>query len=388
VSSEQPAVISQQQEFEVAAPPPRRAERLCLSVERKYFSTCEAVPHARFTVRRSLLTFLLLLLTAHSLLLTANAAWTRQQSGTMAWLHAVYFLDQNHGWVAGSNGALLETTDGGRIWRKLHLPTDDTFRDIFFINGRTGWLVCDRDVFKLKSNDEPRSYLMKTDDGGLSWRRIAIGSNVDARLLRALFTDEDHGWVFGESGALFTTHNGGATWTAEILPTKHLLLGGAFGDKLHGCLVGAGATILHTSDGGATWHAGLVRDSRDARLTAATFVGNRLGWAVGAGGQIFASTDGGRTWFAETSNVSADLFDVKFLDAIHGWAVGAGGLILATNDGGIHWTIAPSGTSHALERIFVVDQNHVWAVGFGGTIISYVGSSSRPPALKARVPES
>src|SRR5689334_6556403 len=42
---------------------------------------------------------------------THAAAWTRQRSGTMAWLRAVYFLDQNHGWVAGSGGTLLETGD-------------------------------------------------------------------------------------------------------------------------------------------------------------------------------------------------------------------------------------------------------------------------------------
>ncbi|HEV7844257.1 MAG TPA: YCF48-related protein, partial [Pyrinomonadaceae bacterium] len=47
----------------------------------------------------------------------ANAVWTQQQSGTMAWLHAVYFLNERRGWVAGSNGALLETTDGGESWQ-------------------------------------------------------------------------------------------------------------------------------------------------------------------------------------------------------------------------------------------------------------------------------
>src|SRR5436853_6808675 len=75
---------------------------------------------------------LVLLLTAHCSLLTASAAtWTRQSSGTMAWLHAVYFLDQNHGWVAGSNGTLLETLNGGANWEKLSVRTTDTLRDVY-----------------------------------------------------------------------------------------------------------------------------------------------------------------------------------------------------------------------------------------------------------------
>src|SRR5213595_1806426 len=46
------------------------------------------------------------------------SSWTRQPSGTMAWLHAVYFLDQDRGWIAGANGTLLSTVDGGATWTK------------------------------------------------------------------------------------------------------------------------------------------------------------------------------------------------------------------------------------------------------------------------------
>src|SRR5438270_14026305 len=80
------------------------------------------------TAHRSLLTLFFLLLPAHCSLLTAPAAWTRQPTGTMAWLRGVYFLDQNRGWVAGSGGTLLETIDGGQNWRRLHPLTKDNLR--------------------------------------------------------------------------------------------------------------------------------------------------------------------------------------------------------------------------------------------------------------------
>jgi photosystem II stability/assembly factor-like uncharacterized protein len=98
-------------------------------------------------------------------------------------------------------------------------------------------------------------------------------------------------------------------------------------------------------------------------------------------GRVFATIDGGRNWRAQTSNVTADLNDVKFLNAYEGWAVGAEGTVIHTMDGGQLWTTEPSGTTHPLERLFFVNRQRGWAVGFGGTIISYA------PALAPRAPE-
>ena len=83
---------------------------------------------------------LLLLLTVHCAQFTAyGASWTRQPSGTMAWLHAVYFLDQNHGWIAGGNGTLLSTVDGGVTWNKNSLGNKDTLTDVYFADSTEGW---------------------------------------------------------------------------------------------------------------------------------------------------------------------------------------------------------------------------------------------------------
>jgi photosystem II stability/assembly factor-like uncharacterized protein len=322
---------------------------------------------------------LLLLLTAHCSLLTASAAtWSRQKSGTMAWLHAVQFLNQNHGWVAGSGGTLLETIDGGTNWKKVSTLTKDTLRDICFIDDHTGWLVAERDVYKLKTNDEARSYLLRTDDGGLTWRAVYLdGFDSNARLVRVIFADAANGWVFGETGVLFVTRDSGSHWTRQSPPTKHLLLGGAFVDSTRGWLVGAGATIIHTKDSGTTWQSGVVRENTSVRFNATSFVRDGFGWAVGSSGRIFATNDGGRSWFAEPSNVTADLYDVKFINAAEGWAAGADGTLLRTQDGGRHWFPEITNISHGLERLFLIDRTHGWAVGFGGTVLS-IGQSAAP----------
>lgn len=316
--------------------------------------------------------FLILLVSVTTLAQTGT--WARQRTGTMSWLHSVFFLDQKRGWAAGSKGTLLRTLDGGNTWQQRTASTEDVVRDIFFTDDQTGWLVCEVNAYQLKTNEDPRAYLMKTTDGGENWKRIEIkGFDVDAILVRAVFSRNGRGWTFGEAGSIYTTHDAGDTWTKLQSPTRRLLLGGIFVDDDRGWLVGAGATIIQTSDGGATWYQStLPQVEKTVRFTAASFVDNRRGWAVGSGGSVFCTANGGRTWRRQESTVAVDLFDVKFVDALEGWAVGAEGTIIHTTDGGEHWTSERSGTQHPLERVFFTDRNRGWAVGFGGTIVAYL----------------
>ncbi len=305
-----------------------------------------------------------------------TASWSREQSGTMAWLHAVFFLDQNRGWAAGSRGTLLRTVDGGQSWQSRSASTRDQVRDIFFLDERNGWLVCEVNIYELKTKEEPRAYLMRTTDGGDNWQRVELkGFNVDSILVRAMFSRAGRGWAFGEAGAIYTTRDAGETWSRLPSPTNHLLLGGVFVDDDRGWIVGTGATINQTSDGGDTWYQSrLPQVEKTVRFTSASFIDNRVGWAVGSGGNIFHTINGGRTWQQQASGVDVDLFDVKFLDAREGWAVGAEGTILHTVDGGGRWTNERRVTEHPLERIFFTDKAHGWAVGFGGTVLTYLRS--------------
>ena len=303
-----------------------------------------------------------------------GGTWARQQAGTMAWLHSVFFLDQNRGFAVGSKGTLLRTLDGGNTWQQRTASTEDVVRDIFFVDEKNGWMVCEVNAYQLKTNEDPRAYLMKTTDGGENWKRIEIkGFDVDAILVRAVFSRNGRGWTFGEAGSIYMTHDAGDTWVKLRSPTRRLLLGGIFVDDDRGWLVGAGATIIQTSDGGDTWYQStLPQVEKSVRFTATSFVDNRNGWAVGSGGSVYRTVNGGRTWQRQESTVSVDLFDVKFVDAREGWAVGAQGTIIHTSDGGEHWIAERSGTEHPLERVFFTGRNRGWAVGFGGTIVAYL----------------
>jgi photosystem II stability/assembly factor-like uncharacterized protein len=294
--------------------------------------------------------------------LAQTGSWVRQKAGTMAWLRSVFFLDKNRGWAVGGNGTILRTADGGLTWEARPAFGNDVVRDIFFLDQQNGWLVCEVNAYALKTNDDPRAYLMKTTDGGENWSRLEVrGFEFDAVIVRAVFSRGGRGWAFGEQGAIYATRDSGETWSRLQSPTRRLLLGGIFVDDDRGWIVGAGGTIIQTSDGG----------EKTVRFTAAAFVDNRIGWAVGSGGSIYRTNNGGRTWERQESGVDTDLLDVKFLDAKEGWAVGTEGTIIHTTDAGLHWTSERSETQHPLERVFFTDKTRGWAVGFGGTVVSY-----------------
>jgi photosystem II stability/assembly factor-like uncharacterized protein len=306
------------------------------------------------------------------------SSWTRQPSGTMAWLHSVYFLDQNHGWIAGGNGTLLSTVDGGVTWNKNSSISKDTLTDVYFSDSTQGWVLAQRDIFKLKAN-ERGSYLLNTNDGGNTWRRIFLDTpDVNTRFTHLVFSDPQHGWVFGETGTVFATTDAGAHWLPQHSPSKHLLLGGAFANDNRGLIVGAATTIMQ-SDDGVRWRLNASGKDEHDRLNAVAIAG-RLMWAAGNNGRIITSLNGGHSWIRQNSETDADLFDIKFIDAREGWAVGAQGVLLHTNDGGLHWRAEPVAGSRGLERLFILDRNHVWAVGFGGTILRF--GETNAPRLK------
>ena len=297
----------------------------------------------------------------------AFADWVKQDSGTLAWLHSVYFVDANTGWIAGSNGTLLSTMDGGRTWTKEKTKTGDTFRDVYFADKQSGWVLCERSIYR--SGGAPPSYLMKTSNGGKDWQVIDFAEGKE-RMIRFFFSRNGTGFAIGEGGLILRMQNEKKTWKRLPLPVRFLILDGTFIDELNGVLVGGGGTILNTEDGGSAWNEPkFAADPVRTKLNAIDFVDRKTGWAVGCDGKIYATNDAGKAWREQNSSVIVDLFDIAFVDARVGFAVGDNGTILRTLDAGASWQIDATGSKHRLERVSFAGRR-VFAVGFGGTIMT------------------
>lgn len=310
---------------------------------------------------------------------TARADWTKQNSGTLAWLRSVYFINENKGWVVGSNGTLLTTEDGGENWKQAKKIIEDNIRDVYFLDSQNGWLLCERNVYG--GDTSSPSYLLKTTDGGENWEKIKIIGETRERVVRIFFSENGNGFAVGEAGALWTENGDKESWKKKILPVRYLMLDGKFTGSAHGAIVGGGGTILFTEDGGATWSPGAVETRSEAKLNSIFFINQSVGWTVGELGRILFTNNGGRFWHQQNSNISKNLSDVFFINTAEGWAVGDDGTILYTVTAGNVWSPQETGVRHKLEKVFFVGRKG-FAVGFGGTILTYDKKQTEQPSKR------
>jgi photosystem II stability/assembly factor-like uncharacterized protein len=245
---------------------------------------------------------------------------------------------------------LRRTTNGGQSWTLVNTA----YPLLQFVTPGVGiaWRA-------VQGNS---TMLLRTRDGGQTFRDITPVLEQDRYYGPAVFTDSLHGWV--TSGTfynhyppnLYRTQDGGRTWTAQharadFLNPERPARGLAFADSLHGVAILDGGAALVTADGGRTW-----QEARDAATNSTGLVVNSTEtiwanpgghgyWSVGAAGRVTASADDGRTWTSYLRDLTAgndpggtQLKQVTMLDATHGWAWGPRRL-LRTADRGVSWDV-------------------------------------------------
>ncbi|MGV8803590.1 MAG: DUF6519 domain-containing protein [Polaromonas sp.] len=279
---------------------------------------------------------------------------------------AVQAVDANVAWIAGEDGALLRTGDGGASWQLVSLQTSAHLRALAQAGG-VGWAAGDGGV------------LRKTSDAGQSWQAQDSGTRSTWRGAAAF--DAQRAWLVGDGGIVMATLDGGASWRlAQTDATR--LHAVRFADALNGLAVGQAGAIVASHDGGQTWTA--AASGSTAHLHALALLGTQA-WAAGAGGTLLRSADAGATWQASATTVSATLLAIGFRDANEGWAVGEGGTVLHSVDGGVRWTLETTGSADTLRGLSFVGSGPGWAVGDGSTALR-IGAGSpdvQPVALPA-----
>jgi photosystem II stability/assembly factor-like uncharacterized protein len=282
-------------------------------------------------------------------------------------LNTVYFLDAKRGWVGGDNGLVLSTSDAGQHWQVQSVSGGSAVNDIYFRDKENGYLLTGNRIFQSR-------------DSGQSWREAHLFDQSRfggmPELYSVRFAGKNKGWIVGSiskgeavvDSLVLRTDDGGVSWRRTIAPTHGELIHLDFANDHRGWIVGADGTILSTSDEGESWI--IQRSGTKSDLYHVDFRNEDRGWAVGQKGTILRTVDGGATWMQALISFRNTLLSIQFVDDKRGWLVGRGGLIMRSEDGGITWMQQASGTTQNIYSLFVENKN-AWAVGGDGAVLQF-----------------
>lgn len=274
---------------------------------------------------------------------------------------AVDFINENEGWAVGDYGAIRHTINGGETWSTQTSPMQGLLTAVFFIDENNGWIV----------NRDNWGEICHTTNGGATWTLQAESSPNPFN--DVFFINKDTGWVVGMDSTMFRTDDGGQNWIKCNLHVSNnpYLRSVQFIDEMKGWTVGTAGFILMSDDGGVSWQE-IHTDFYDL-LQSVYFTDHLNGWAVGTDGNILRTIDGGYTWFRQYSGTERYLTAVCFADPLNGWVAGEGGMIKKTTNGGFwnepgvfhnKWLNLPIADNAEIKDIISVDVLHFREEGY------------------------
>ena len=265
----------------------------------------------------------------------------------------------------GMVGRIGRSTDGGKTWSTVGVPTSQAVTDVSFPDAARGFSI------------DTAGALRTTGNGGAQWTPIDVGETpsvnaihaVDANIL-ILFTDRG---IFRSTAA--TDTSGGGTTFEPIDNSRVQRTGFSDFDRTDAqTLYAWGSSSLWVSnDRGATWRT--VRGpGRRPRYQRVDFLSSRLGFVLTTDGRLWSTRNGGRTWTELATTGTREAYDLAFGDARNGylaipsWADDdqQSGVVLRTSDGGKSWRpqmISPSRI--ATMGLEAPAANSVFALGLG-----------------------
>lgn len=334
------------------------------------------------------------------LILLSGAAFSQKEklptveiihSGIKTSLRGLSAVNNNVVWVSGSNGMVGKSTNGGKNWKWMTVKGfgKNDFRDIEAFDANTAIIM---------SIAEP-AYILKTTDGGDSWK-VVYENKTKGMFLDAMdFSDPRHGVIIGDpvDGRFFIaqTNDGGNTWIelpAEQRPQT---------DSGEACFASSGTNIRYLHNKSVVFISG-GKNSRlfynytpvDVPLTKGkeTAGGNsvavydnhknkKANIIVVAGGDFtadssrlnncFYSTDGGKTWQTPKTAPHGYRSCVEFLDKKTLVSCGLNGIDYSY-DGGKNWHSISTEGFHVCR--FTRMGNQVYLAGGNGKIGKLVWS--------------
>ena len=324
----------------------------------------------------------------------ADGIWQSFETRTQASLRGLAAVSREVAWACGRQGTIILTIDGGKTWLHHSIPDLQTVE----IRSIHAW---DSDRAIVATAGQP-AIILKTVDRGVIWRTVYENKSPQAFFDGMKFWNERSGIAFSDpvdGGLLIVkTDDGGESWKAiesSAIPKMDMGEAGfaasnsslqTFGNQLAWIGLGGGSEgpsrVFRSLDGGLRWTPHLVPSiarGASSGIFSIAFENDRRGIAVGGDynkttvdpQNVAITDDGGLSWREPRTNrprgfrscvVAISLQSSSATKTI--WLTcGPSGCDWSSN--GEDWTALSDNGFHVMN---VASDGSVWAAGsMGGT---------------------
>lgn len=324
----------------------------------------------------------------------AGQTWERNADSTYRFsqIFKLHFFTVDSGYFCGSaysSSTIFRTTDGGRYWKQLPTPVNNTMYSMHWDNFKSGWAVgtSGKILHTTNAGDNWQTTtpvsgnllcicrasattlyaagngdIVKSTNNGQSFSRVTTPTMVSFSAI--FFKDSLNGLVAGSNGRIFSTTNGGSSWSE--LPTR-------ISESITN-IIPVGNMLYWSAQFGVVARSDLNADnwqnlSRDCRTYAAVSVKNKRIYIAGDGANIQILPDQQTTWQypVHPNNTNAFLALTTTQNSI--FAGGFAQWISASTNNGLTWqTQQPSTVGYYISGISFINESSGFFSTYDGRI--------------------
>jgi photosystem II stability/assembly factor-like uncharacterized protein len=255
----------------------------------------------------------------------------------------------NHSFTATSNTAffsgmeltssgsfIMRSNDGGLTWDSILINNNNMhyqLNTIEFTNALDGFAGGLNNVSQA---------LIKTVDNGNSWTDITPDPSSTEQIKAVSFYDALHGFAADRIN-IYSTNDAGLTWNTHNAGISVEDIRFSDGNTGYACgILNTDAVVIKTTDGGQTWNNVLMplqSVTFGSAMKKIDFGQDAVFASVWYLNSMFRSIDDGVNWSMITVPGIYEIKDFDFINADEGYVLSSMGEIYYTNDGGQTWTL-------------------------------------------------
>lgn len=242
--------------------------------------------------------------------------------------------------TVGERGNIF-VSDDQVSWRHVASGTEATLTALDFADNKVGLAV---------GHD---ALILRTEDGGLSWKKVFSDPDQRRPLFDVGFVSPTRALAMGAYGLFLESTDAGLTWQPRqiVAGDRHLNSLARLADGVL-LIAGEAGTLLRSVDGGARWEA--LRSPYNGSFFGAQAVGSQAVLAYGMRGKVFRSENGGTSWQEVSTDFESSLFGSLAIDPQTVLLVGQNGVVALSRDQGRTLIRLPAQGSRALSAALSV----------------------------------